>query len=98
MHYLWSYNTVTVHKFEMSSFVPILPKLSKEEQRVNKLFSDIQSFVIQKGFADQEVKGKDLRWLLIVGQTIFLENTGPFKEAVRIVIDNDGNFKFQDAL
>ena len=79
----------------MASFVPILPKLSKEEQRVNNLFSEIQSFAIQRGFSAQEVKGKDLRCLLIAGQPIFLENTGPFKEAVRIVIDKDGDFKFQ---
>ena len=76
----------------MASFVPILPKRSKEEQRVNNLFSEIQSFAIQRSFLAQEVKGKDLRWLLIAGQPIFLENTGPFKEAVRIVIDKDGDF------
>ena len=33
--------------------------------------------------------------LLIAGQPIFLGNTGPFKEAVRIAIDKDGDFKFQ---
>ena len=82
----------------MSSFVPVLPNISKEEQKVNNLFSESQSFVIQKGFAAQEVKGKDLRLLLIAGHPIFLENTGPFREAVRFVIDKNGNFKFQVSL
>lgn len=72
-----------------------MPKTNKEEQKVNQLFSEVQSFVIRKGFVAQEVRGKDLRWLLVEGEPVFLENTGPFNETVRIVIDNYGNFKFQ---
>ena len=47
------------------------------------------------GFVSNEVKGQNLRWLIVYSKTDIVDaNSGP-SQAARILIDKDGNFQFQ---
>ena len=79
----------------MDNYRPILPKPNSETHRINVLFSQIQHQLLQEGFASQEVKGKDLRWLIVYSQTDIVDTESGPSQAARILIDKDGNFQFQ---
>lgn len=78
----------------MSSFQTILPHPSVTDIQTDRLFSNVGAKAIENGFFACEVKGSTLRWLIIEGQDYILQNIGPSR-AVRLLIDNEGHFKFQ---
>ena len=79
----------------MANFRPILPKPDSETHRINILFSKLQEQLLHEGFVSNEVKGKDLRWLIVYSETDIVDAESGPSQAARILIDKDGNFQFQ---
>ena len=75
----------------MDNYRPILPKPNSETHRINVLFSQIQHQLLQ-GFASQEVKGKDLRWLIVYSQTDIVDTESGPSQAARILIEQRWEF------
>lgn len=70
-------------------------KPDDKTRRINVLLSKLQEQLWHKGFASHEVKGKDLKWLIVYPQKDYFINDVVLSKVAQIVIDNDGNFKFQ---
>ena len=80
----------------MSAKLPlILPKPSVADIRVNKLFSDISAVARQFDFAITELRETAMRWLVIEAPFKVLPNIGPIQQCVRLLIDQEENYKFQ---
>ena len=80
----------------MSAKLPlILPKPSVADIRENTLFSDISAVAHQFGFAFTEIRETAMRWLVIEAPFRVLPNIGPRQQCVRLLIDQEENYKFQ---
>ena len=73
----------------------ILPKLTDADLKVNAFFSKVFTKAAENGFLATEVRCGIMRWLIIEAEMKIIPNIGPKRDSVRILVDQEENFKFQ---
>ena len=73
----------------------LLPKPTLSDLKGNTFVLAISAKAIENGFPAQEVREGSMRWMVIPAppKNLIIPNIGPRKESVRLLIDQEENFR-----